>query len=93
MRNQRNALLWALVSWLVRRWVRRRTAATVAGVTGRVSAGPGRVRGVVGAFALVGVLAVALIAWRKLAGGESTEWETSVDAAPEPIATGEPIPA
>jgi hypothetical protein len=93
MRNQRNALVWALVSWLVRRWVRKRTAATVAGITGRTSAASGRVRGVLGAFVLVGVLAGAFVAWRKIAGGEPSEWETAVDVAPEPIPTGEPIPA
>jgi hypothetical protein len=64
MKNQRNAIVWALVSWLVRRWVRQR-AARVAGVAGG-AARPGRVRSVLGALALVGVLAGAVLAWRRL---------------------------
>lgn len=64
MKNQRNAIVWAIVSWLVRRWVRQRTA-RVTGVAGG-AARPGRVRSVLGALALVGVLAGAFVAWRRL---------------------------
>jgi hypothetical protein len=89
MRNQRNAIVWAIVSWLVRRWLRRR-AATVAGIAGG-AAGRGRVRSVLGALALVGVLAGAFVAWRKLAGGKPVEWGTPVDVAPE--LSGDAMPA
>ena len=69
MKNQRNAIVWAIVSWLVRRWVRQR-AARVAGVAGG-AAGPGRVRSVLGAVALVGILAGAFLAWRRLSSQPS----------------------
>ena len=92
MRNQRNAILWALVSWFVRRWLRKRTAATVAGITG-ATAGRGRLRGVLGAFALVGVIAGAFLAWRRLGAGETEEWEKDVDVAPMPAPSVDPIPA
>jgi hypothetical protein len=72
MKNQRNAIVWALVSWLVRRWVRQRTA-RVTGLAGG-AARPGRVRNVLGALALVGVLAGAFLAWRRL----STQAESSL---------------
>ena len=92
MKNQRNAIVWALVSWLVRRWLRQRTA-RVAGLAGGATAGRGRVRSVLGAFVLVGVLAGAFIAWRRLAGREPDEWETAVDVSPEPAPVGDAIPA
>lgn len=63
MKNQRNAIVWAIVSWLVRRWVRQR-AARVAGVAGG-AARPGRARSVLGAVALVGILAGGFLAWRR----------------------------
>ena len=69
MKNQRNAIVWALVSWLVRRWVRQRTARVV-GLAGG-AAGPGRVRSVLGAVALVGILAGAFVAWRHLSSQPS----------------------
>ena len=49
-------------------------------------------RSVLGALALVGVLAGAFVAWRKLAG-ESEEWETAVDVTPEPEPVGDVLPA
>jgi len=51
------------------------------------------VTSVLGAVALVGIVAGAFVAWRKLAGGESSEWETAVDVGHEPTPVGEPIPA
>jgi len=91
MKNQRNAIVWALVSWLVRRWVRQRTA-RVTSLAGGTMATRGRVRSTLAALALVGVLVGGLIAWRKLAG-ESDEWETAVDVTPEPAPVGDAIPA
>jgi hypothetical protein len=94
MRNQRNALVYLLVSWLARRWLKKRTA-TVTGIAGN-AAGRGRVRGAIGAIAALGVIAGAFLAWRKLAGSESTDeagrWEAAVDVAPGP-APAEPTPA
>jgi hypothetical protein len=69
MKNQRNAIVWAIVSWLVRRWVRQR-AARVAGVAGGATR-PGRVRTALGAVALVGILAGAFVAWRRLSSQPS----------------------
>ena len=92
MKNQRNAIVWALLSWFVRRWLRKRTAATVAGITG-ATANRGRLRGMLGAFALVGVIAGAFVAWRKLGAGESEEWETAVDGASVTAPSADPIPA
>ena len=72
MKNQRNAIVWAIVSWLVRRWVRQRAArvARVAGVAGGATR-PGRVRTALGAVALVGILAGAFVAWRRLSSQPS----------------------
>ena len=67
MKNQRNAVLWALGWWLVRRQLKRRAAAAVAGVATGAAAQRGRLRAVLGALAVVGLLAAALVAWRKLA--------------------------
>jgi hypothetical protein len=91
MKNQRNAIVWALVSWLVRRWLRQRTARVTSLAGGTVRA-RGGMRSVLGALALVGVLAGAFVAWRKLVG-ESEEWETSVDVTPEPAPVGDALPA
>jgi hypothetical protein len=95
MKKHWNAVGWMLASWFVRRWLRQRTA-RVAVVAGRAAPGRGRLRSVIGGLVLVGVIAGAFVAWRKLAGGESTDepsdWETAVDVAPEPVEV-EPISA
>jgi thiol:disulfide interchange protein len=66
VKDHRNALLWALGWWLVRRQLKRRAAIAVAGVATGAAAQRGRLRAVLGALALVGLLAAALVAWRKL---------------------------
>jgi hypothetical protein len=95
MKKHWNALGWMVASWFVRRWLRQRTA-RVAVVAGRAAPASGRLRGVIGGLVLVGLIAGAFVAWRKLAGGdaaeEPSEWETAVDVAPEPVGA-EPIPA
>jgi hypothetical protein len=81
VRNQRNAIVWAVVWWFARRWLRRRTAALAGGAGGR-----GRIRGLLGALALVGALAGALVAWRRLGARQGDSGrepsETQVAASP-----------
>ena len=93
MRNQRNAIAWVILSWFVRRWLKRHTVATVSSIRGGATGGRGRVWGALGAFAVVGMLAGAFIAWRKLGAGEPEEWETAVDVAPAEAPFADPIPA
>jgi hypothetical protein len=84
MTDRKSALMWAIGWWFVRRWVRRRTALAVAGVTAGASRRRGGLRAVVGALALVGVLAAAFVAWRRFAGGSDDDgWEPPPD---EPLA-------
>ena len=87
MKNRRNAVLWALGWWLVRRQLRRKAALAVADVTAGAAARRGRLRAVLGAVLLVGLLAAALIAARKLLSGPD---EIGGPALPDvPI---EPVP-
>ena len=74
MKHRRNAILWAIGWWIVRRQVRRRAAVAVAGVGATAAAQRGRIRAVLGAVLLVGLLAAGLVAARKLlASGEPAE--------------------
>ena len=88
MRDRKSALLWAVAWWFGRRWLRRRAALAVAGVATGAAANRRKLRGVLGAFALVAVLAAAFVAWRRLAGGGEAEWVEA--GAPEP--PSEPFP-
>ena len=86
VKEQRNAIVWAIVWWFVRRWLRRR-AATVAGRAG--ATGRGRVLAVLTALGLVAVLAGALVAWRKLVAREekpSETWASEAGVAVSPDA-------
>lgn len=80
VREQRNALVWALVWWFARRWLRRR-AASVAGRA--ATTGRGRVAGTLGALALAAALVGGLVAWRKLAArdGETDLWASEAGVA------------
>lgn len=97
MTDRKNALMWALGWWLLRRWVRRRATLAVTGMAAGAGATArrGGWRAVLGAFALVAVLAGAFVAWRRLSGGPDDEgWEPPEEPfppAPEP--TPEAIPA
>lgn len=74
MKHRRNAILWAIGWWLVRRQIRRRAAVAVAGVGATATAQRGRLRSVLGAVFLVGLLAAGLVAARKLLSrGEPSE--------------------
>jgi hypothetical protein len=87
VKHRRNAILWALGWWLVRRQVRRRAAVAVAGVGATAAAQRGRIRTVLGAVLLVGLLAAGLVAARKLlASGEAVPGE------PPPPAEVPPLP-
>ena len=87
MKNRRNAVLWALGWWLVRRQLRRRAALAVADVTAGAAAQRGRLRAVLGALVLVGLLAVALVAARKLLSGPA-----EIEAPSPPDLPSEPVP-
>ena len=87
MKNRRNTILWAIGWWLVRRQIRRRAALVVADVSAGAAAQRGRLRAVLGAVLLVGLLAAALFAARKLLSGPD-----ELAVAPLPDAPLEPIP-
>lgn len=81
MGNRRNALFWAIGWWILRRQVRRKANATLHGLG--VAAKPSGARRIVGALLLVGILAGAFVAWRRLAGDDG--WgEPSLEAEPAP---------
>jgi hypothetical protein len=92
--DRKNALMWAVGWWFVRRMLRRRAAAAVAGVAAGASARRRGIGAVLAALALVGALAAAFVAWRRLAGGSDDEgWEPPdeplapmPDPAPEAVA-------
>src|SRR5262245_8275416 len=67
MRDRRNALYWAIGWWFARRYMRRRATAAFAGVSAGASAQKNRIAGVLGAIALVGLIAGAFVVGRKLA--------------------------
>ena len=92
MSDRRNALYWAIGWWFARRYMRRRAAAAFAGVAAGASARRNRIGAVLGALALVGVIAGAFVLWRKLATrpGES-ELSPSTDGAP-PTTVAAPAP-
>jgi|RhiMethySRZTD1v2_1073278.scaffolds.fasta_scaffold11501_3 hypothetical protein len=92
MSDRRNALYWAIGWWFARRWMRRRAKATVAGIAAGASARRNRIGAVLGAVALVGVIAGSFVVWRRLAARpqEPEPWlpsdgapPTSVPPAPE----------
>jgi hypothetical protein len=82
VKSRRNAILWAIGWWLVRRQIRRRAAVAVAGVgaTATATARRGRLRSMLGAVLLVGLLAAGFVAARKLlSSGE----ESAAPALPD----------
>jgi hypothetical protein len=93
VKQRRNAILWAIGWWIVRRQIRRRAAGAVAGVgaTATATATRGRVRSALGAVFLVGLLAAGLIAARKLlGGGEPGDAPPLVEVPPFPDAPAAP---
>jgi len=91
VKHRRNAILWAIGWWIVRRQVRRRAAVAVAGVGATATAQRGRIRAVLGAILLVGLLAAGLVAARKLlASGEPGDAHSLADVPPFPDAPGAP---
>jgi len=66
MTDRRTALMWTIGWWFARRYVRRRAAVAAAGVASAAAARRGRLLGVLGAFAVVGALVGAFLAWRML---------------------------
>jgi hypothetical protein len=84
VKSRRNAVLWAIGWWIVRRQIRRRAAAALADVSAGASAtaSRGRVRAVLGAALLVGVLATGFVVARKLLGGDGAD-EPGESAAPD----------
>ena len=94
MSDRRNALYWAIGWWFARRWMRRRAEATLAGIAAGASARRNRIGAVLGAVALVGVIAGAFVVWRKLAARpqEPEPWLPSDGAPPTPVPPA-PAPA
>ena len=88
MRDRRSALLWAVAWWFARRWLRRRAAVAVAGITAGATVRRGRLRSVLGVILIVGVLAAAFVAWRKLVG--RTDASDAVSPSPAPVGAGVP---
>lgn len=78
--------MWAIAWWFARRWMKRRAALAVAGVSGGVAATRGRVGAVLGSLALVGVVAAGLLFWRKRSGKADAVERPSPDDVrrPEP---------
>jgi len=90
MADRRQALMWALGWWLMRRWLRRRATLAVAGVAAGASQRRRGIGAVLGALLLVGALAAAFVAWRRLSGGSDDEgWEPPSEPLPP---TPEPTP-
>jgi len=91
VKQRRNAILWAIGWWIVRRQVRRRAAVAVAPTPATAAAQRGRIRAVVGAVLLVGLLAAGLVAARKLlASSEPGEAPSPADVPPFPDAPAAP---
>jgi disulfide bond formation protein DsbB len=85
--------MWAIAWWFARRYLRRRAATTVAGLTAGAgaTARSGRVRAIAGAVALVAIAAGAFVAWRRLMGQPAPpEAVASSDGAAP--ATDAPVP-
>ena len=87
--------MWAIGWWFTRRYLRRRAARAVSGVTTRASARSGRIRTVLGALALVGALGAGLVVWRRFmtggGGGDGGGW--SPPPPDEPPLPTEPSPS
>lgn len=66
MKDRRNALLWAIGWWIMRRQIKKRAAHAVAGAAAGAAARRSQLRAVAAAVALVGALAAAFVVWRKL---------------------------
>ena len=79
--------MWALGWWLMRRWMRRRAALAVAGIATGAAARRRSIGAVLGAVLLVGALAAAFVAWRRLAGqaDEDQQSHTPPASAPQPV--------
>ena len=81
--------MWAVAWWIARRYIRRRATMAVTGLAAGATARGGRLRGLVAAIALVGVLAGAFVLWRRLAGPSSDDWASLDGSAPS---TDAPVP-
>ena len=84
LNDRRNALLWALGWWFMRRMVRRRAARAVAGVTAGVTARRGPLGAVLGGVLLVGLLAGAFVVWRRMTAAPETPVLPYEPPAPAP---------
>ncbi len=65
MRDKRNALVWALGWWFLRRKVKRRVASVRSGASDR------RRGGLLGLLVVAGIAAGAFVAWRRLSGEDA----------------------
>jgi hypothetical protein len=92
--DRRNALMWALGWWLVRRWMKRRAALAVAGIATGAASRRRSIGAVLGAVLLVGALAAAFVAWRRLAGRAADDQPplepyTPPGSVPQPVGEAE----
>jgi len=81
--------MWAIAWWIARRYIRRRATLAVSGLAAGATARRGRLWGVLGAVVLVGALAGAFVAWRRLAAPSTDEWDSSEAVVPS---TDAPVP-
>ncbi len=88
MNDRGRALMWALAWWVTRRYLRRRATIAVAGLAAGATAQRGRLRPVLAAVALVGVLAGAFVVWRRLAASP----DDTVSLDPPTPSTDAPVP-
>jgi hypothetical protein len=82
--------MWALGWWLMRRWMRRRAALAVAGIATGASARRRSIGAVLGAVLLVGVLAAAFVAWRRLAG-QGDQDQAPLEPSTPPMSAPQPV--
>jgi hypothetical protein len=94
MADRRTALFWTIGWWFARRYMRRRAAIAAAGVASAAAARRGRLAGVAGALAVVGLLVGAFLAWRKLFARDDATSERFYSPASvegEPVAAEGPV--
>ena len=82
--------MWAIAWWIARRYIRRRATLAVSGLAAGATARRSRLRVVLAAIGLVGVIAGAFVVWRRLAGPSADDEWASLDGS-API-TDAPVP-
>ena len=81
--------MWAIAWWIARRYIRRRATMAVTGLAAAATPRRSRLWGFLGAAVLVGALAGAFVAWRRLAAPSTDDWDSSEAVVPS---TDAPVP-